>query len=171
MSALSGNSFGSFFCTIAAANEPRFKAVAVTSPNLEPGCHTIFEEASPTFKQRFMYMAQISDEARFDAFRKTISWKGHAEKIRMPYLCVGGESDELAPIPNVEHHVQCHEGPASARHLSGFAPRHWRRAAATLGPYLPTLVADWMAARMADKPMKNERWFVDETGKVTKSPF
>ena len=46
-------------------NEPRFKAVAVTSPNLEPGCHTIFEEASPTFKQRFMYMAQISDEATF----------------------------------------------------------------------------------------------------------
>ena len=32
---------------------------AVTAPYLEPGCHTIFEEASPTFKQRFMYMAQI----------------------------------------------------------------------------------------------------------------
>lgn len=165
---LSGNSFGSFFCTIAAANEPRFKAVAVTSPNLEPGCHTIFEEASPTFKQRFMYMAQISDEARFDAFRKTISWKGHAEKIAMPYLCVGGESDELAPIQNVYTMFNAMKGPRQlvvyqdSRHAIGGVP------SATLGPYLPSLVADWMAARIANKPMKSERWFVDNTGKVTK---
>jgi dienelactone hydrolase len=168
---LSGNSFGSFFCTIAAANEPRFRAVAVTSPNLEPGCHTIFEQASPTFKQRFMYMAQISDEAKFDAFRKTISWKGHAEKIRMPYLCVGGESDELAPIRNVYTMFNAMKGPRQlvvyqdSRHAIGGVP------SATLGPYLPSLVADWMAARIADKPMKSERWFVDNTGKVTKTPL
>ena len=30
----------------------------------EPGFHTIFEEASPTFKMRFMYMSGITDEAR-----------------------------------------------------------------------------------------------------------
>jgi len=168
---LTGNSFGSFFGTVMAAHEPRFRACAVTSPNLEPGCHTIFEEASPTFKQRFMYMAQISDEARFDEFRQTISWKGHAEKIRMPYLCVGGGSDELAPIENVERMFKAMKAPRQhvvyqdSRHAVGGVP------AATLGPYLPTLVADWMAARFAGKPFKNERWFVDATGKVTKSPL
>jgi dienelactone hydrolase len=168
---LSGNSFGSFFCTIAAGNEPRFKAVAVTSPNLEPGCHTIFEEASPTFKQRFMYMAQISNEDRFDEFRQTLSWKGHAEKIRMPYLCVTGGSDELCPLENVDTMFHAMKAPRQlviyqdSRHAIGGVP------AATLGPYLPTLVADWMAARLAGTPMKNERWFIDTAGKVDKSPL
>jgi dienelactone hydrolase len=168
---VSGNSFGSFFSTVMVANEPRFKACAVTSPNLEPGCHTIFEEASPTFKQRFMYMAQISDEARFDEFRQTLSWKGHAEKIRVPYLCVGGESDELAPIENVEQMFKAMKAPRQlvlyqdSRHAIGGVP------AATLGPYLPTLVADWMAARLDGAPLKSERWFVDATGRVAKSPL
>ena len=53
---ITGNSFGSFFSTIAAANEPRIKAVTVSATCLEPGGHTIFEEASPTFKMRFMFM-------------------------------------------------------------------------------------------------------------------
>lgn len=168
---VSGNSFGSFFSTIMVANEPRFKACAVTSPNLEPGCHTIFEEASPTFKQRFMYMAQISDEKRFDTFRQTLSWKGHAEKVRMPYLCVGGESDELCPLHFVEEMIGAMKAPRQlviyqdSRHAIGGVP------AATLGPYLPTLVADWMVARLAGKPFKSERWFIDATGRVTASPL
>ena len=97
-----------------------------------------------------MYMAQISDEARFDAFRKTISWKGHAEKIRIPYLCVGGKSDELAPIQNTYSMFNAMKGPRQlviyqdSRHAIGGVP------SATLGPYLPSLVADWMAARFAD---------------------
>ena len=169
---LSGNSFGSFFCTIAAGNEPRFKAVAVTSPNLEPGCHTIFEEASPTFKQRFMYMAQISDEDRFDEFRQTLSWKGHAEKIRMPYLCVTGGSDELCPLENVSTMFHAMKAPRQLVDLSGLrampsaACRRQR-----LDRILPSLVADWMAARLAGAPMKNERWFIDTAGKVDKSPL
>jgi len=54
---VSGASFGSFFGTILTANEPRIAATAVISTCLEPGCHTIFEEASPTFKKRFMWMS------------------------------------------------------------------------------------------------------------------
>ncbi len=57
---VSGLSFGSFFGTILAAHEPRVRACAVMSVCHEPGCYTIFEEASPTFKKRFMYMSGIS---------------------------------------------------------------------------------------------------------------
>jgi hypothetical protein len=52
-----------------------------------------------------------------------------------------------------------------ARHAIGACP------SVNLGPHPPTMVADWMAARFAGKPFKNERWFVDATGKVTKSPL
>ena len=153
------------------ANEPRFKACVVSSPNLEPGCHTIFEEASPTFKQRFMYMAQISDEAEFDEFRQTLSCKGHAEKIKLPYLCVGGESDELCPIKHVDDMLATMKCPQQfvvyqdSRHAIGGVP------AATLGPFLPSLISDWVAARIADKPFASEKWFIDATGNVTKTPL
>jgi len=166
---VSGTSFGSFFATVMVAHEPRFKACAVASPCLEPGCRTIFEEASPTFKQRFMYMAQIPDEAAFDEFATTLSWRGHAEKIRMPYLCVAGEFDELAPLACAEDMLRTMKGPRQlvvyqgARHAIGGIP------SATLGPFLPTLVADWMAARLAGKRMRSERWFVDMTGKVART--
>ena len=62
-----GNSFGTFFGTILTAHEPRIRAFAAMSVCHEPGCHTIFQEASPTFKKRFMYMSGITDEAEFDA--------------------------------------------------------------------------------------------------------
>ena len=81
---VSGTSFGTLFGTVLTAHEPRVKACAVISVCHEPGCHTIFQEASPTFKKRFMYMSGMVDEGEFDAFRKTITWEGHADKIPCP---------------------------------------------------------------------------------------
>jgi dienelactone hydrolase len=83
--AISGRSFGSFAATIAASNEPRYRAIAVSATCFEPGFHTMFEEASPTFKIRFMFMANISDEA---AFARTLAWEGRAEKsYAIPLHC------------------------------------------------------------------------------------
>lgn len=166
---LSGTSFGTFFATVCAGVERRFKAIALNAPCLEPGCDTIFEEASPTFKQRFMFMSDILDEKDFDEFRESISWKGYAENIRSPLLCLTGEADELSPLHNVESMFAAMTGPrqlviyADSRHAIGGVP------SANLGPFAPTLVADWMAARLAGKTMPSERWFVDPAGRVEKS--
>jgi dienelactone hydrolase len=166
---ISGTSFGSFFSTIAGANEPRIKAIAVNAPCLEPGCHTIFEEASPTFKMRFMFMANYTDEAAFDRFAQTLSWHGHAEKIRVPYFCATGEADELSPLRYVEEMIAAIRSPRQfviyqdSRHAIGNVP------SASLGPFLPTLIADWMLARLNDKPMQSERWYVDATGRISRT--
>ena len=164
-----GNSFGSFFVTIVTANEPRICACVANSNNLEPGFHAIFEEASPSYKKRFMYMAGFTDEAKFDAFRETLTWEGHAEKIRVPYLCVTGEWDELSPMVHTERMLSTMTNPRrlvvyqDARHAIGACP------SVNLGPHPPTMVADWMAARFAGKPMPSERWYVDNGGAVTKT--
>lgn len=168
---LGGSSFGSFFGTIVAASEPRFRACAVTSTCLEPGCHTIFEEASPTFKKRFMYMSGYTDEAAFDEFCKTLTWEGHAGKIRMPYLCVAGEADELSPLAHTERlfqTLQCQKQLVvyqDSRHSVGNVP------SANLGPAPAALVADWMDARLAGKPFASERWLVEASGRVAKTPY
>jgi dienelactone hydrolase len=166
---LSGNSFGSFFGTLAAAHEPRIRAVSVSAVCHEPGFHTIFEEASPTFKQRFMYMSGITDEATFDALRPTMTWEGHAEKIRAPYLCVAGEFDELSPLAHTERLMQALQGPKrlvvyqDSRHSVGNVP------ATNLGPFPPILMADWMAATLSGASFPSERWFIEATGRIVKT--
>jgi dipeptidyl aminopeptidase/acylaminoacyl peptidase len=166
---VTGTSFGSFFGTILTANEPRIAATAVISTCLEPGCHTIFEEASPTFKKRFMWMSNYTDESKFDGFVKTLTWEGHVEKIRAPYLVVAGEADELSPLEHTERMIRAMSGPrqlviyADSRHSVGNVP------AANLGPFPPALVADWLVARLNGKPLKSERWLVESTGRIVKA--
>jgi dienelactone hydrolase len=166
---LTGTSFGSFFGTIVAANEPRIAATTVSSTCLEPGCHTIFEEASPTFKKRFMWMSNFTDEAKFDTFAKTLTWEGHAEKIRNPYLCVAGEADELSPLEYTEKMFRAMSAPrqlviySESRHSVGNV------SSTNLGPFPFVLMADWMLARLNGKPFTNERWYVEQTGRVVKS--
>ena len=168
---LTGTSFGSFFATIVTANEPRIAATCVGSTCLEPGCHTIFESASPTFKKRFMWMSNYTDEDKFNDFVKTLTWEGHAEKIKAPYMVVAGEADELSPLEFTEKMVSVMHAPrnlviyADSRHSVGGVP------SANLGPFPPSLMADWMAARLAGKPFASERWFVDGTGRINKTPL
>jgi fermentation-respiration switch protein FrsA (DUF1100 family) len=168
---VSGSSFGSFFATIVAGSEPRLRACAVVATCLEPGCHTIFEEASPTFKKRFMYMSGYTDEAAFDEFRETLTWENHVDKIACPYLCIAGEAEELSPLEYAERLVERLTGPkqfvvyAESRHSVGGVP------SANLGPFPAVLAADWMAARLAGKPFQSELWYVESTGRVVKTSY
>lgn len=168
---IAGQSFGSLFATICCAGESRYRACAVTATCLEPGCHTIFEEASPTFKQRFMYMSGYTDEAAFDKFRLSLTWEGHAEKIRVSYLCIAGEADELSPPAHTERLLATLQCPKrlvvyqDSRHSVGNVP------SAQLGPTPAVLVADWMQARLAGKPFPSERWFVEASGRVVTTPY
>ena len=168
---IAGSSFGSLFGTIAAANEPRYRAIAVSATCLEPGCHTIFEEASPTFKKRFMYMSGFADETRFDEFCRTLTWEGHAEKIRIPYLCIAGEADELSPLEHTERLFKILQCPRQlvvyqdSRHSVGNVP------STNLGPTPSVLAADWMNARLSGRPFASERWFVEASGRVAKTAY
>jgi len=166
-----GASFGSFFGTIVVANEPRFRAAAVSATCLEPGCHTIFEEASPTFKKRFMWMAGYTDEAKFDQFVKTLTWEGHVERIKCPYLCLAGEAEELSPLSHTEKLFAQLKAPKrlvvyqDARHGISGVP------STALGPSPPVLIADWMMARLAGKAFPSERWYVTTSGQVNKTAY
>jgi dienelactone hydrolase len=168
---VSGRSFGSFFATLAVAGEPRFKCCSVSGTCHEPGGHSIFQEAPPSFKRRFMYMAGYQDEEAFDAFRPTLTWEGHAAKIRSPYLCVSGEFDALSPLEHTERMMAELSGPKLLMVYEG-APHSVSGAPSTnLGPYFPVFMADWTAARLAGKPMASERWFIRGSGEIQKTPL
>jgi dienelactone hydrolase len=166
-----GVSFGSFYSTVAAAAEPRHAVVAASGTCLEPGCHTIFEEASPTFKRRYMFMAGYTNESQFDEFMKTLSLDGIAEQIKIPYLIIAGDADELCPLEFTDRQFRRMTGPRNlivyqdSRHSVGTVP------STVLGPAPSALLADWVAARFAGKPFTSQRWYVDASGQVNKTEF
>jgi fermentation-respiration switch protein FrsA (DUF1100 family) len=166
-----GTSFGSFTATVMAGAEPRYRAVAVAATAVEPGYYTIFDKACPTFKNRFMYMSNIDDEETFQEFRKTLTWEGYADKVRVPYLMVAGEADELSPMEHTERLIKTINGPKrlvvyqESRHSVGGVP------STTQGPPVGSLIADWMLHVLEGKSFPTERWFVDSSGRVNKSAF
>ena len=116
-----------------------------------------------------MYMSGIPNEDEFDKFRQTLTWEGHIDKIKAPYLCLAGEADELSPLEHTERMFRAMKTPrqlviyADSRHSVGGVP------AANLGPVPGSYTAEWIAARLAGMPFASERWFVEPTGRVAKS--
>ena len=168
---LFGNSLGSLLATCMAANEPRFRACATSATCLEPGLRTMILSASPTYKQRLMYVTGYSNEDEFDDFSHSLTWEGHAENLRIPYLAVAGEAEELSPLEHAERMLKKMNVPKrfvvyqDSRHAVGQA------ASTNLGPFPPTMIADWMVARFAGKPFDSERWYVHSNGSIAKTAF
>lgn len=95
--AVVGTSFGSHWGIRLAALDHRIKALATT--HAVYGSKTaIFEEASPRFKQVFMYMAGIHDEDEFDEMAARMTTQGYGASIECPTLMVTGEYDPLAHL-------------------------------------------------------------------------
>lgn len=166
---VTGVSFGTFFSAILMSDEPRYKACAAIGTCYEPGGRRIFDEASPTFKRRFMFMSGITSESEFEDFRKTLDWHGYAEKIKAPYLVVAGGSDELCPLEAAEAFVKTLGGPKQlviyedSRHSVGGVP------STVNGPDPRPYTVEWMMARLNGKPFKSERWWVEPSGKMNKT--
>jgi pimeloyl-ACP methyl ester carboxylesterase len=98
--AVSGFSMGSYWGMRLAALDKRVKAVATAAACYGPKT-AIFEQASPRFKQVFMYMAGIHDEDEFDAFADKMVLDDVAGEVTCPALQVTGEYDPLAPLETV----------------------------------------------------------------------
>jgi dienelactone hydrolase len=165
---MTGSSFGSFFTAIMMASDSRFKACSVTGTCYEPGGETIFNQASPTFKKRFMFMSGITDEREFDDFRATIDWNGYAQKIKGAYMVACGEYDQLCPIEYTEAFVKALGGPKQLLVYEGGNHSIAMTTATAKGPEPRKYQGEWMAARLEGKPFQSERWFVQADGNIVK---
>jgi pimeloyl-ACP methyl ester carboxylesterase len=166
-----GQSFGSYWMTQVAATQPRLKGCAVVLCCHEPGCFTIFEQACPSFKHRFMWMANLHDEAEFDRMAAKMDLRPLIGKLTMPWLNVIGEHDELSPIRNTfELAAKC-GGPAPVVVYQG--ERHALSGSSTstvLGPRYANLVADWLWDRVNGRPAEEYLEYVLTDGRVERRP-
>jgi dipeptidyl aminopeptidase/acylaminoacyl peptidase len=164
-----GRSFGSYAATVFSnAIAERLRGVVVGLPCFEPGFNRIFEEASPTYKNRFMFMAGYQDEAEFDKFIQGFDLRPRVGNLRCPFMVLGGELDELAPIQHVFEVCKKVPGPCqivvyqNERHAPGRLP------SSQLGPHWYAMMADWLTATVRDRrPFEQSRYlYVTAAGKV-----
>ena len=156
---------GSYWSNRLAAHDPRVKAIASSAANYGTK-KAIFEEASPRFKQIFMYMAGIHDEAEFDAMAETMHLYGYGAKVKCYSLMVLGEYDPLCHLEEGLAYFDEVAGPKEIWILEN--ENHVPRPSRNFGGMLAdTLVADWLKDALLDhKPRDlNKVVFVhDRTG-------
>lgn len=97
---VSGYSFGSHWAMELAAIDNRVKAIATAAATYGPK-RALFEQASPRSKQVGMYMSNIHDEDKFDAFAAGLLIDEFAPRVVCPSLFCTGEYDDIAPIEEV----------------------------------------------------------------------
>lgn len=145
-----GLSFGSYWMSQVAATQPSVKASVVGLVCHEPGCHTIFEEASPTFKARFMWMSGLDgDEAAFDRMVTQIDLRPLIAKMPSPWLIVAGDEDELSPIRySYDLARSCPVPSPMLVYAQGRHALSLPTASVARGPHWITYAADWLQDRL-----------------------
>lgn len=162
-----GQSFGSYWMTQIAATQPALCGYASVLCCHEPGCYSIFEQASPSYKHRFMWMANISDEAEFDRMAAKMDLRPLIGQLRMPWLNVVGEKDELAPIKHTLDLVARAGGPTPVVVYQG--ERHALSGSSTstvLGPRYMNVVTDWLWDRVQGRPAEEYLEYITTDGRT-----
>jgi pimeloyl-ACP methyl ester carboxylesterase len=138
----------------------------------EPGFQRIFEEGSPTFKNRFMFMAGYDDEAEFDHFIAGFDLRTRVDSLVCPLMVLGGELDELAPFECVFEVAKLKPGFYDIVSYQGERHAPGRMPSAQLGPHWYAMMADWLAARVRDRiPLERSRYrYVTTKGGVEERP-
>ena len=156
--------------TISALGD-RIKGAAVTGVCQEPGCNTIFNMASPSFKLRFMFMSGYDEEDAFDEFIKDFDLRNVAGDITAPYMVLAGEDDQLSPIEHT-HELFTHIK-ARKKLVVYEGANHGLNegSSVALGENRNTMMADWFADRFAGKAMESEQVFIDATGRASSVGF
>jgi alpha-beta hydrolase superfamily lysophospholipase len=97
-----GTSMGTYWSVLAAAQEPRIRALAGQMPNVGTK-NVIFNEAQPNFRRIYMHMSGIASDVEFDELipQMDSALQRAASGLRVPYLLVGGDLDELTPLDHM----------------------------------------------------------------------
>lgn len=166
-----GLSFGSFWATQMAAAEPRFAACAVMYTCFQPHNWPLFEMASPTFKQRFMYMAGVGEEAAFDAVMAKMDVMALSGRLEMPYFVMAGEDDSLSDFACTVEHLNRVPSPKTLVVFAGEEHGMGGSRSSQLGsPFFP-MIADWLMDRASGRPLQSTYNVVDTNGQLHSEPW
>lgn len=167
-----GLSFGSYWMSQIAASQPTLRGAAVGLVCHEPGGHMIFEMASPSFKARYMWMSGLEkDEAAFDQMVTQIDLRPVIGEMRVPWLVVAGDEDELSPMQH--SYDLARDCPAPSPMLVYAQGRHalsLPTPSVATGPNWLAYSADWLLDRVNGVPAEDVVDYVRPDGVIERRP-
>lgn len=165
-----GLSFGSYWMSQIAATQPNLRGAAVGLVCHEPGGHTIFDMASPSFKARYMWMSGLeNDEEAFDAMAQQIDLRPLMSDFKVPWLIIAGDEDELSPIEySYELAEQCAAPVSLLIYQQGRHALSLPTGSVALGPHWVGYAAEWLSKMAEGAPANNAFDYVLPTGMIEK---
>jgi dienelactone hydrolase len=150
-----GTSMGSYWGPLIAIHDPRVKAVS-TIYSCHYGKDHIFNETSPNFRVRFMWMAGNLDDEAFDKLAVKMTLEGRESKITCPHIIFHGEFDHLTNTREVYQYFN-HLG-SEIKELRIYENTY--HGAYRFTDEITTMAADWLRDRLKGIPPKQKRKIV-----------
>jgi cephalosporin-C deacetylase-like acetyl esterase len=105
-----GSSMGSWWGTHALSTENRIKALAANMPCLADKS-ILLNQAQPSFVNNLMSMTGLKTYDEISRFTENMCLKAIASQVRIPYLIVSGENDELTTLEGTKEIYDLIPGP------------------------------------------------------------
>jgi alpha-beta hydrolase superfamily lysophospholipase len=100
---LHGTSMGTYWGPLIAIEDSRVKALS-TYASCQYDKDHIFNETSPNFRLRFMWMAGNLDDEEFDRMAARMTLEGRESRITCPHIIFHGEFDHLTDTEEVHRY-------------------------------------------------------------------
>ena len=94
-----------------------------------------------------------------------------AKDIKVPMQVIAGEDEQLSPLEHTRELLSLVKTPKQFVVYEGAWHGVYGSPSTMIGENPQTLQADWIADRLAGKPMKSEEIFIDNTGRSTSKPL
>lgn len=97
---IQGVSMGTYWGPLIAMDNPKVKAIS-THMSCQYDKDHIFNETSPNFRLRFMWMAGNLDDEAFDKMAAKMTLEGREQRIQCPHIIFHGELDHLCSTAEI----------------------------------------------------------------------
>jgi alpha-beta hydrolase superfamily lysophospholipase len=152
---LHGTSMGSYWGPLIAIHDPRVKALSTYA-----SCHYdkdhIFNETSPNFRLRFLWMAGNLTDEEFDRMAAKMTLQGRESQIKCPHIIFHGEFDHLTDTEEVYQYFN-----HLASEIKEFRIyENEYHAVSRFVDEVGTMSADWLRDRLNAVPPRQKRKIV-----------
>ena len=147
-----GVSMGTYWGPLIALHDPRVKAIATHMSN-EYGKDHIFNETSPNFRLRFMWMAGNLDDEAFDRMAAKMTLEGRESGIRCPHIIFHGEFDHLTSTEEVYRYFN--RIGSEVKELRIYENQY--HGVSRFIDEISSMAADWLRDRLTGVPVKQKR--------------
>jgi len=150
-----GLSMGTYWGPLIAAQDARVKALS-THASCQYNKDHIFNETSPNYRLRFMWMAGNLSDEEFDKMAAEMTLEGKESLIRCPHIIFHGEFDHLTGIEEMHQYFD-HLG-SEIKELRIYENQF--HGVHKFADEIANMSADWLKDRLNGVPPKQKRRIV-----------